>query len=265
MHLKLFKIPLGFFITGFLWALFSHPLLAALDKGLGLGTRGLVSSINHFGFVGFVSVILYFQIKGQNKRLVDSEEQYRHLFELNPNPMWIYRVRDLRFAKVNRSAIDLYGYTNDEFLAMDIADIRPESDKERIENFVRSLSQGVNRSGTWKHLKKSGEALYVSIVTYDLAFNSEPCRLVMATNVTDMILKEEKIKAQNATLHDIAWSNSHEIRRSLCSVMSLTALLNDSVNESERKEYIQLLQECTQDFDEILKKNNQKIDSLKEN
>jgi len=47
--------------------------------------------------------------------------------------------------------------------------------------------------------------------------------------------------------------------------MSLTALLNDSVNESERKEYIQLLQECTQDFDEILKKNNQKIDSLKEN
>lgn len=266
MYFKLFKIPLGFLITGVLWALFSHPLLATLDQGLGLspGARGIVSSINHFGFVGFASVILYFQIKKQNKRLVESEGQYRHLFELNPNPMWIYRTSDLRFVKVNRSAIDLYGYTNDEFLVMDITGIRPKADRERLKNFVRSLSPGINRSGTWKHLKKNGEILYVSIVTYDLSFNGEACRLVMATNITDMILKEEKIKAQNAALHDIAWSNSHEIRRSLCSVMSLTALLRDSVNESERKEYIQLLQECTQDFDEILKKNNHKVDALKE-
>ena len=174
-------------------------------------------------------------------------------------------VSDLRFVKANRSTLDLYGYTNDEFLAMDITDIRPESDKERIKNFVRSLSGGVNRSGTWKHLTKSGEILYVSIVTYDLVFNGTDCRLVMATNVTDMILKEEKIKAQNTTLHEIAWSNSHEIRHSLCSVMSLTALLKDSVNEKERQEYIQLLQECTEDFDEILKKNNRKVDALKEN
>jgi PAS domain S-box-containing protein len=264
MHLRLFKIPLGFLITGFLWALFSHPLLAALDKGFGLGTRGVISSINHFGFVGFVSVILYFQIKGQNKRLVDSEEQYRRLFESNPNPMWIYRTNDLRFVKVNQSALDLYGYNIDEFLAMDIMEIRPKAERERLKDLVRSLSPGTNNSGTWKHLKKNGGILYVSIVTYDLVFNGEICRLAMATNVTEMILKEEKIKTQNAALHDIAWSNSHEIRRSLCSVMSLTALLNDSANESERKEYIQLLQECTQDFDEILNKNNQKIDSLKE-
>lgn len=264
MHFKLFKIPLGFLITGFLWALFSHPLLAALDKGFGLGTRGAISSINHFGFVGFVSIILYFQIKGQNRRLVESEEQYRRLFELNPNPMWIYRTNDLRFVKVNQSAIELYGYSNEEFLAMDITEIRSEAARKRLKNFIRSLNPGVNRSGTWKHLKKNGEIVHVSIVTYDMAFNGEACRLVMASNVTDMILKEEKIKSQNAALHDIAWSNSHEIRRSLCSVMSLTALLKDSVNESERKEYIQLLQECTQDFDEILKKNNDKVDALKE-
>jgi PAS domain S-box-containing protein len=214
--------------------------------------------------VAAVTVILYFMIKGQNKRLVESEEQYRQLFELNPNPMWVYRTSDLRFVKVNRSALDLYGYAKDEFLAMDITDIRPETDKERLKNFVRSLSPGINRSGNWKHLKKNGEILYVSIVTYDLTFGGDACRLVMATNITDMIVKEEKIKAQNAALHEIAWSNSHEIRRSLCSVMSLTALLKDARNESERKEYIQLLHECTQDFDVILKKNNHKVDALKE-
>lgn len=264
MQFRSFRIPFWFFITGILWAICNDPLISILARDLSHSSRDILRSLSDFVSVIAVTVILYFMIKGQNRQLVYSEEQYRHLFELNPNPMWVCRMNDLRFVKVNRSAIDLYGYTHDEFLAMDITDIRPEAEKERLRNFVRSLNPGVNRSGTWKHLKKNGEILYASIVTYDMEFNGEACRLAMVTNVTDMILKEEKIKAQNAALHEIAWSNSHEIRRSLCSVMSLTALLKDSVNESERTEYIQLLQDCTQDFDEILKKNNQKIDSLRE-
>ncbi|HZX59420.1 MAG TPA: PAS domain S-box protein, partial [Mucilaginibacter sp.] len=193
--------------------------------------------------VAMVTILLYFMIKGQNKRLENSEEQYRRLFELNPNPMWIYRTNDLRFIKVNQSAVDLYGYSKDEFLIMDILGIRPESDHEKLLDCLGNMAEaGVNKSGNWRHLKKNGELLYASIVTYDLQFNNDACRLVMVTDITDIILKEEKIKAQNIALHEIAWSNSHEIRRSLCSVMSLTALLRDAVNESERREYLLLLQ-----------------------
>jgi PAS domain S-box-containing protein len=203
-------------------------------------------------------------IRRQNRRLEQSEDQYRQLFECNPNPMWIYRSDDLRFVKVNLAAIDMYGYTEEEFLAMSILDIRPAEDKEKIKNYTTSFNPGIAKAGNWGHLKRNGELLYSSIVAHELIFNNEACRLVMATNITDMILKEEKIKAQNATLHEIAWSNSHEIRRSLCSVMSLTTLLSDAATENERREYINLLQQCTQDFDEVLKKNNNKVDLLKE-
>jgi PAS domain S-box-containing protein len=266
MKFRSFRIPLWFFITGVFWAIFNIPVISVLDKNMLPGNRDMLRTLSDFISVVTVTVLLYFMIKRQNKRLEDSEAQYRHLFELNPNPMWIYRVKDLRFVKVNQSAIDLYGYSNDEFLTMDIICIRPENDHEKLLDCLDNLAaEGVNRSGNWRHLKKNGELLYASIVTYDIEFNRQACRLVMATNITDIILKEEKIKAQNIALHDIAWSNSHEIRRSLCSVMSLTALLKDAVNESERKEYIQLLQQCTQDFDEVLNKNNKKVDSLKEN
>jgi len=247
-----------------LWAICNDPLITMLGHSLSPATRDLLRELSDFISVISVTGILYFLIKKQNNKLVESEEQYRHLFESNPNPMWIYRIADLRFVKVNRAAIEIYGYDMDEFLSMSITDIRPAEDKERLKNYIGSLGHGVNRSGTWKHLKKDGEMLYTSIVTYDLKFNGDHCRLVMATNITDLILKEEKIRSQNVTLHEMAWSNSHEIRRSLCSVMSLTALLSDSATESERVEYIKLLQECTQDFDEILKKNNKKVDALKE-
>jgi PAS domain S-box-containing protein len=264
MHLRSFRIPFYFFLAGILWAISNDPLISFLGRNLSPGTRDIVRELNDIVSVIIVTGILYFLIKKQNNQLVESEEQYRHLFESNPNPMWIYRTADFRFVKVNQSAVEAYGYDMNEFLAMSIMDIRPGEDKNTLESYISSLGTGVNRSGTWKHLKKTGELLYVSIVTYDLKFNSEPCRLVMATNITDLILKEEKIRAQNATLHEMAWSNSHEIRRSLCSVMSLTALILESTNESERKEYVALLQQCSQDFDEILKKNNNKVDSLKE-
>jgi PAS domain S-box-containing protein len=263
MKFRSFRIPLWFFITGVFWATFNDPIISIVGRNLPHVTSDIIRSLSDFISVVLVTFLLYFMIRKQNKRLENSEDQYRRLFESNPNPMWIFRTADLRFVKVNQSAVDLYGYSKDEFLAMDITDIRPESEHKKLLYCLDNLSENsVNRSSNWKHIKKNGELLHASIVTYDLQFNGEACRLVMATDITDIILKEEKIKAQNITLHEIAWSNSHEIRRSLCSVMSLATLLKDAVNESERREYLQLLQQCTQDFDEVLNKNNRKVDSL---
>ncbi|HEY4194979.1 MAG TPA: PAS domain S-box protein [Mucilaginibacter sp.] len=264
MFWKSFKIPFGFLITGVLWALFSHPLIAAFTKGFSQPVHNIARGVNHFAFVGFVSVILYFLIKKQHKELILSEDQYRNLFERNPNPMWIYCLSTLNFAKVNHAAVDLYGYSNDEFMAMSIMNIRPDGEQTKLLDVISNLDPGVSKQGNWVHKKKSGELLYVSIVTYDLNFNNEACRLVMATNVTETIIKEERIKAQNAALHEIAWLNSHEVRKSLCSVMSLTALLKDTPSEHERREYINMIEQCTNELDGMLKKTNNRVDELKE-
>lgn len=264
MLLKSLKIPVGFFITGIVWAISSDPLITFFGKELSQGARDIIRSLNDFMFLGAVAVTLYFGMKRQNKWLIDSEEQYRTLFEFNPSPMWIYEKQSLMFVKINRAAVNQYGYTANEFLRMNIFDIWPPAERQRLKEPLKSLNIGLRRPVNRKHITKSGETLHTSVVTYDLVFNDKPCRLVMANNITDLVLKEQKIKDQNAILHQIAWSNSHEVRRSLCSVMSLIALLKDSTTETERRECIQLLEECSYDFDEILKNNGAKIDDLKE-
>src|SRR5262249_31106304 len=57
--------------------------------------------------------------------LRDSEGSFRLLFANHPMPMWVYDLRDLRFLEVNGAAVDHYGYSRDEFLAMRITDLRP--------------------------------------------------------------------------------------------------------------------------------------------
>jgi PAS domain S-box-containing protein len=258
------KIPLGFLITGILWALFSSYVIMLLTKGFSHDTRQVIRSLNNLAFVATATIVLYFEIKKQHKKLSRSEDQYRRLFELNPNPMWVYSTTSLRFVKVNVATVYQYGYSMDELLNMTVAQIRPPEEHDRLMDYLDTLGPGVSKPRTWVHRSKSGELMHVSIVTYDLDFNNEPCRLVMATNITDIILKEEKIKAQNAALHEIAWLNSHEVRRALCSVISLTELVKDAAYESERREYILLLQQCTSELDEVLKKTNNKVDELKE-
>jgi PAS domain S-box-containing protein len=260
---KSFRIPFCFLITGILWALYSHRLLGNLEKGLSPAALEIVKDLNHFGFVIIFAVILYFQIKKQQKDLSISEEHYRNLFERNPNPMWIFRADTLQFVMVNQAAKRQYGYSDREFLSMTVTDIRPESEKELFIDRVRSLKLGLQDHNTWRHLTKGGEVIYVSIVSYQLVFDGHPCRLAMGTNVTDMMVKEEKIENQNAALHEIAWINSHEVRKSLCSVMSLTALLKETSSELERQQYIDMIDQCTEELDAMLRKANDRVDALK--
>lgn len=264
MNLRLFRIPFGFLVVGIIWALYSHPVLANLDKVLNSTGREIVRSLNHLGFVAIVAVVLYFQIKKQQKQILSSEEQYRNLFDRSPNPMWIYNVDTFRFMKVNKAAIKLYGYSESEFLSMTVKDIRPEKELEKFMSAVNSLEPGLIDQGVWKHNTKKGDLIYASISTCDLEFNDISSRLVMASDITDTILKEERIKSQNAALHEIAWLNSHEVRKSLCSVISLIELLKDSSSELEKRQYIGMLQQCTGELDEVLIKTNKRVDELKE-
>src|SRR4029077_533948 len=54
-----------------------------------------------------------------------SERNYRLLFEGHPQPMWLYDLDTLAFLEVNDAAVERYGYSRAEFLAMTIKEIRP--------------------------------------------------------------------------------------------------------------------------------------------
>ncbi|MGH7371192.1 MAG: PAS domain S-box protein, partial [Candidatus Methylomirabilales bacterium] len=70
--------------------------------------------------------------------LRESATQFQLLFENNPHPMWITDLETLHFLAVNDAAIQHYGYSGEEFLAMTLKDISPPED---IPGLLESISR----------------------------------------------------------------------------------------------------------------------------
>lgn len=113
--------------------------------------------------------------------LRDSESRYRLLFEANPVPMWVYDLETLRFLAVNDAAIDHYGYSRAEFLAMTIADIRPPEDVPGLLESIAQVKEGLVRSEARKHRKKDGMRIDVEIVSHTLDWGGRRAKMIMAT------------------------------------------------------------------------------------
>lgn len=263
------RIPIYFLVTGLLWGLISDPVITQFFGHLEPAHLNLFRSLNNFVFVIVISIILYIEIGNQQKKLAQSEEQYRELFESNPNPMWIYDIDTLEFIKINNAAVEKYGYSRADFLKMTILDIRPKRDHDKVKKFVSRIKGGVKNSGIWEHLKSNGESIIVSITSHAMEFGNKKCSVVMATDITELLDKErklqdanKKIKSSNQVLLNVAWSNSHELRKPLCSMLSLVDLLKETTDEKERTQYIHFLQQCTKEMDEITQKNSNELNAI---
>ncbi len=128
------------------------------------------------------------------ERLRKSEIQYRLLFDSNPIPMWVFDRSTLRFLAVNQAAIREYGFSEQEFLAMTVADIRPREDIPNLSKDVAKRMHGLQNPEVWKHRKRDGAIIDVEIVCHDLDFQGIDAMLVAAHDIT------ERKQAQEAAL-----------------------------------------------------------------
>ena len=110
-----------------------------------------------------------------------SEKQYRLLFQGNPNPMWVFDLESLTILEVNEAAVQQYGFTREEFLAMTIEDLRHQ-DRETLS---RPPARETGGNGlVWKHRRKDGSTMDVEINWSPLAFQGRLAALTLATDVT---------------------------------------------------------------------------------
>jgi diguanylate cyclase (GGDEF)-like protein/PAS domain S-box-containing protein len=132
--------------------------------------------------------------KRAERALLQSAAQYRLLFEKNPVPMWVFDRNNLRFLAVNKAAIQQYGFTEDQFLNMTIAEIRPEASVTALLRAHEKRTMGLHRSGEWQHRTHDGSILDVEIVSHTLEFEGHDAELVAAYDITERNRAEEQIQ-----------------------------------------------------------------------
>jgi diguanylate cyclase (GGDEF)-like protein/PAS domain S-box-containing protein len=123
-----------------------------------------------------------------------SDAGFSALFQAHPVPMWVYDLETSRFVAVNAAAIVHYGYSEAEFLAMTLHDIRLPEERKRLDDNLRQPSvPTIEKSGIWRHVRKDGTLIDVEITSHPLWFNERACRFVLAHDVTERLLAQDKI------------------------------------------------------------------------
>lgn len=130
------------------------------------------------------------------------------LFRCNPDPMWIYDRETLAFKAVNEAAIQRYGFSEAEFLAMTIEAIRPPEDKPRLLEALAALPPGPNISSPWRHRARSGEIMTVEVRSFGLTYMGRPSKIVTVRDITDLtrleMAEQQARGAQKASLDLLA-------------------------------------------------------------
>ena len=141
------------------------------------------------------------------------DTSFNQLFKAHPIPMWVYDLGTLAFLAVNTAAIFHYGYSEDEFLAMTIRDLRPPEDLPRLEANLRDAPRfGLEHSGIWRHKKSDGSVIDVEISSHPLRFNGRDCKFVLAHDITARLQGELKIARLNRVYALLSGINSAIVR-----------------------------------------------------
>lgn len=174
-------------------------------------------------------------------QLEASEKRYSELFHLSPLPMWVYDFDTLDFLDVNETAVKHYGYSRKDFLKMNIRDIRPETEIEKLDSVLKQTRKQKSKmfKGSFKHRKKNGDLIDVDIKSNTIIFKGKRAKLIVATDISERIEYFNAIEKRNEILREIAWIQSHKVRAPLAKIMGLVSLL--STKESSDKEMAKIL------------------------
>ena len=141
-----------------------------------------------------------------NQLLKQRGRMFDILVQKNPEPIFIYDIENLRFLEVNEAAVQLYGYSRDEFMQMDLTDLYTPED---IQTLLGSSSEDsdINAfAGPYRHKKKNGESVFVEISKTKFKFNEKDSFFNIVKNVSaqlELVKKNQLFKAAFENTSDI--------------------------------------------------------------
>ena len=135
------------------------------------------------------------------------ENEYQALFEINPNPIWIFDLATLAFVAANDAALALFGYQRSDFLSLNLKDLLTEED---ISKFSSN-----DEPALWPHKRQNGEAIEIYVHCRSIVFQNNPARMVVASTDlksknTDVFYQEMRLLMEQ--LPQILWTTDGDLR-----------------------------------------------------
>jgi PAS domain S-box-containing protein len=202
---------------------------------------------DELGKLGQAFNMMTIQIRKSQEELEKKADNYRLLFENNPLPMWIISKSTHAILDVNHTAISHYGYSREEFLNLDLKELRLF---EGLNNFIEIMNYTTRekKTGVWKHKKKDGSIIMVDIIADDIIYKEMDARLILANDVTEKINTEEALMNQKIKQQEIITETT--IKAQEKEREELGKELHDNINQilASTKLYLELARNGDKDL-----------------
>lgn len=176
-----------------------------------------------------------------SRKLQESEQRYRYLFENNPVSILIWNLKTRTIIDSNQEAESKYGYTKDEFKRLKIDTIQKDGFGDYFPSETTNFREGMDLNmagGISKHIKKNGEMFFAEMTGHFIKYHGEPSVLLLINDVTDKVemqeqLLESTIRAEEVERNRIATELHDGIVQQLVACGMFTQTLAKKVEKDD--------------------------------
>ena len=152
------------------------------------------------------------RLKQQNRqaeeKLRESEERYRQLFENESDAMVVFDAETLKLEDANQAAVELFGYSKEQFLKRIILDISAE--KQQTEKNVRLLCEDRSslRQVPLRHLVKKDGSIFATEISTGIFISGGRQKIIgTIRDITIRHRAEEELKTTKQRLQHVLTSS----------------------------------------------------------
>jgi PAS domain S-box-containing protein len=206
----------------------------------------------------------------QAKKLIESEIEFKTLFEQAPVGIAKLDTKTGEFIEVNKEYCDITGYTEDELKEMNFKQITFPDDLNIDLSNMEQLINGIisEFSMEKRYYNKSGKIVWVNLIVAPLWKKDEDQKnhIAIVEDITEKKEAEQSLKKsfdlvneQNKRLLNFSYIVSHNLRAHSSNINSISNLLEETDNEQETKELTGLLKKVSESLNETMSNLNEVV------
>jgi PAS domain S-box-containing protein len=162
-------------------------------------------------------------------------DRYRQIYEAVALPVLLIDAESWKIVAVNEAAVELYGYTREEFVGLSVLVVRPPDGQAEARRVLAEAPHGYWKASAVRHARKDGSEFRADVWSRDTFIDGRPVRVSTISDVTERVrLQHELQQAQKMeAVGRLAGGIAHDFNNALTSIIGGAELLAESVRGNE--------------------------------